>query len=139
MQGGLTVKHGCLSLSRLTSTLKGASIEEIQQDAIRQLLSVFIRETRCFELGHVVTFGHVTTARVNIRWREDQIAFFVDPDKSSLPEKRIGELDIDLTNIGWLMGSLGGRLRLLLWNWNRSSIFFFERWGWTQCTKETST
>lgn len=121
-EGKLTLQSRRLALTRFTSTLEGVPIQEIQEDTIRQFLTILIGKTGSAEFRQVVPLNHVTSSGVCGSWRKNQESILVDAHGAALPEKRVGELDVDFADFdraeGWLVG--GG----MIIHSCKSSIFF---------------
>lgn len=99
-----------LPLPRLTGALKGASVEEVQQDTIGKFFPFFVRYARCFKFSQVVSLDHVAAARVHVSRCQNEIALTVNSDKPSFPQQRVGKLDIELADVdrgGKLNSGLG--------------------------------
>jgi len=95
----LTLQGGGLSLSRFTSTLKSAAIQESQQNTVGEFLHVFIRKTGSAELGEMVALDHVASSRIGRARCEHNISILIDTHASTFPEKGIWELDVDLADL----------------------------------------
>lgn len=104
----LTLKSGRLALSRLTSTLEGASIQKVEQNAVGQLLHVLIGKTGRSEFGEMVALGHVAGSRIVGCRQENNKSILVNPHEAPFPQKRLGKLDIDLANINGIHQARAG-------------------------------
>lgn len=98
----LTLKNRRLSLAGFTSTLKGATVEEIQKNTVWQLLHVFIGEAGSPELSEMVALDHVARCGVVGGWTKHQVPIFIDTHAATLPQKGIWELNIDFANLNGL-------------------------------------
>ena len=91
-----------MSLTRLASTLKRASVQKVKQDAVGQFLHVFIREARSSEFGEMVAFSHVPGCGIIGARGENNVSLFVNAHDSAFPEQSLWELDVHLANIDGL-------------------------------------
>lgn len=81
----LTLQSGGLSLSRFTSTLKSAAIQEGQQNTVGEFLHVFIWKAGCAELGEMVALDHVASSRVGCARCEHNVSVLIDSHASTFP------------------------------------------------------
>lgn len=95
----LTLQGGRLSLSRFTSTLKSAAIQEVQQNTVGEFLHVFIGKAGRAELGEMVALDHVASSCIGGARCEHNVSILIDAHASTFPEKGIWELNVDFANL----------------------------------------
>ena len=80
----LTLQNLSLRRVCLASTLQGSAVDEIQDNAVGQLLSILVRGVRCAEVAEVEALHNALL--IMLGGAEDEISHRVDLDPSSLPK-----------------------------------------------------
>jgi hypothetical protein len=121
---GLTLQNLGLRNVRFARTLQRSAVDKIEHYAVGQLLSVLVGWIRCAELAEVEALNYALF--VGPRRAEHEVAQAINLYVSTLPQQRVGELDVEVANVhGWRRLSkrgegcgariLLGRIKVVTW------------------------